>query len=58
MGEPYWPDDATPEEIRRITKMVDGFMKVRPVPKVSTTTATPSAPKTSKASPKKSRPKR
>lgn len=30
MGEPIWPDDATPEQIARITRKVDGFLKMRP----------------------------
>ena len=53
MGEPYWPDDATPEQISRITRKVAGFLKVKPGTKVATTPATPSAPSTSKATPKK-----
>lgn len=57
MGEPIWPDDATPEQISRAIRKVDAIMKVRPVPKVGNTVATPSAPSTSKAKPKKYRPK-
>lgn len=33
MGEPLWSNDATPEQIARITRKVDGFLKARPLPK-------------------------
>ena len=57
MGEPYWPDDATPEQISRAIRRVDRILRVKPGTKVRPTPATPSAPSTSKATPKKYPPK-
>lgn len=55
MGEPLFPPDATPEQIRRITRMVDGFLKVKPPRRVDPATATPSAPTAPKAKARKPR---
>lgn len=57
MGEPIWPDDATPEQIARITRKVDGFLKVRPPRNSTLAKAVPGAPVQSSTKAKKSKPK-
>lgn len=41
MGEPIWSDDATPEQIARIIRKVDGVLKVRPPRKATPAKAAP-----------------
>lgn len=57
MSEPYWRNDATPEQIARITRKVDGLLKARPSRKALPAKAEPGVQVQPTTKAKQSKPK-